>query len=123
MAALVVDFSGDADIFTALGMYMLTVIIGLFLLIIGLYPVLMRLFTRIGMKTFFKGILPAQLVAFTTSSSAATLPVTLKQVTNELKVSKPIANFVFAGRGNHQHGWNQLLPGHCSGFYCPGIWD
>ncbi|MFO7668928.1 MAG: dicarboxylate/amino acid:cation symporter [Bacteroidales bacterium] len=94
MAALVVDFSGDADIFSALGMYMLTVIIALFLLILGFYPVLMRLFARMGLKTFIKGILPAQLVAFTTSSSAATLPVTLKQVTNELKVSKPIANFV-----------------------------
>jgi len=94
MAALVVDFSGDADIFTALGMYILTVTIGLFLLIIGFYPLLIVLFTRMGIGSFMKGILPAQLVAFTTSSSAATLPVTLKQVTNELKVSKSIANFV-----------------------------
>jgi Na+/H+-dicarboxylate symporter len=94
MAALVVDFSGDADIFSALGMYMITVIIALSLMIIGFYPLLLRLFARMGIKTFYKGIMPAQLVAFTTSSSAATLPVTLKQVTNELKVSKPIANFV-----------------------------
>jgi Na+/H+-dicarboxylate symporter len=94
MAALVVDFSGDADIFTALGMYMLTVIIALFIMILGFYPTLMRIFTRMRIKTFLKGILPAQLVGFTTSSSAATLPVTLKQVTTELKVSKPIANFV-----------------------------
>ena len=94
MAALVVDFSGDKDIFTALGMYMITVTLGLFLLIIGLYPIMIRVFARIRIADFLKGILPAQLVAFTTSSSAATLPVTLKQVTNELKVSKPIANFV-----------------------------
>jgi Na+/H+-dicarboxylate symporter len=94
MAALVVDYSGDADIFTALGMYMITVTLGLFFLILGLYPILIRIFTRIKIPFFLKGILPAQLVAFTTSSSAATLPVTLKQVTNELKVSKPIANFV-----------------------------
>ncbi|MFH0759664.1 MAG: dicarboxylate/amino acid:cation symporter [Bacteroidota bacterium] len=94
MAALVVDFSGDADIFTALGMYMVTVTAGLFILIIGFYPLLMRFFARTRAIDFFKAILPAQLVAFTTSSSAATLPVTLKQVTNELKVSKPIANFV-----------------------------
>jgi Na+/H+-dicarboxylate symporter len=94
MAALVVDFSGDADIFTALGMYMLTVIIGLFLLILGLYPLMMRIFARIRVPVFMKAILPAQLVAFTTSSSAATLPVTMKQVINELGVSKPIANFV-----------------------------
>ncbi len=94
MAALVVDFSGDADIFTALGMYMLTVTIALFFLILGFYPILMRLFAGMGIKPFLKGILPAQLVAFTTSSSAATLPVTLKQVIGELKISKPIANFV-----------------------------
>jgi Na+/H+-dicarboxylate symporter len=94
MAALVVDFSGDADIFSALGMYMLTVIIALFLLILGFYPSLMRLFARMKTIPFMKGILPAQLVAFTTSSSAATLPVTMKQVTNELGVSKSIANFV-----------------------------
>ncbi len=94
MAALVVDFSGDADIFTALGMYMLTVIIGLSLLILGLYPFMMRIFAGFRVLPFIKAILPAQLVAFTTSSSAATLPVTLKQVTNELGVSKSIANFV-----------------------------
>lgn len=94
MAALVVDYSGDADIFTALGMYMITVILGLLFLIVVFYPLLVSLFTRIRIPDFFKGILPAQLVAFTTSSSAATLPVTLKQVINELKVSKPIANFV-----------------------------
>ena len=94
MAALVVDFSGDADIFTALGMYMITVVIGLFLLILGLYPAMMRIFAGIRIPAFMKALLPAQLVAFTTSSSAATLPVTMKQVTNELGVSKPIANFV-----------------------------
>jgi proton glutamate symport protein len=94
MAALVGDFAGDNDIFTALGMYMLTVTLGLFLLIFGLYPLMIRIFAGIRIADFMKGILPAQLVAFTTSSSAATLPVTLKQVTNELKVSKPIANFV-----------------------------
>jgi proton glutamate symport protein len=94
MAALVVDFSGDADIFTALGMYMITVIAGLMVLIVGFYPFLMRVFTRTRIRDFIRGILPAQLVAFTTSSSAATLPVTLKQVIGELKVPKPIANFV-----------------------------
>lgn len=94
MAALVVDYSGDADIFSALGMYMVTVIVGLFLLILGFYPILVRVFARIPGFRFLKGILPAQLVAFTTSSSAATLPVTMKQVIGELGVSKTIANFV-----------------------------
>ena len=94
MAGLMVDFSGDMDVFKALGMYMVTVTIGLLLLIAGFYPFLILLFTRIGIPRFLKGILPAQIVAFTTSSSAATLPVTLRQVTEELGVSKSVANFV-----------------------------
>ncbi len=94
MATLVVDYAGDADIFSTLGMYMLTVGIGLFVLMLGFYPLLMRIFAGMGILRFLRSILPAQLVAFTTSSSAATLPVTLRQVTQELGVPKPIANFV-----------------------------
>jgi proton glutamate symport protein len=94
MAGLIVDFSGDSELFSALGMYMLTAILGLMLLIVFFYPMLIKLFTGIPLKDFFRGILPAQMVAFSTSSSAATLPVTLKQVINEFKVSKTIGNFV-----------------------------
>jgi Na+/H+-dicarboxylate symporter len=94
MAGLIVDFSGDSELFSALGMYMITASMGLFALIFFLYPILVRVFAGIRPKDFFKGILPAQLVAFSTSSSAATLPVTLKQVVNEFKVSRTIANFV-----------------------------
>lgn len=94
MAGLIVDFSGDSELFSALGLYMLTAASGLFLLILVFYPTLIRLFTKIKIKDFLRGILPAQLVAFSTSSSAATLPVTLKQVINELRVSKTVANFV-----------------------------
>jgi len=95
LAALVVDFSGDTDLFTALGLYFITVVIGLFILITIFYPLVLKLFVRKAkISRFFKGIVPAQMVAFSTSSSAATLPVTLKQVTNELGVSKEVANFV-----------------------------
>jgi proton glutamate symport protein len=94
MAGLIVDFSGDSELFSALGMYMLTAISGLMLLILLFYPALMWIFTGVRYRDFFRGILPAQMVAFSTSSSAATLPVTLKQVTNEFKVSKTIGNFV-----------------------------
>lgn len=94
MAGLIVDFSGEAEVFSALGMYMLTAGIGLFALILIFYPLLIRIFAGIGYREFFRGLLPAQLVAFSTSSSAATLPVTLKQVTKEFKVSKSVANFV-----------------------------
>ncbi|MCF8381096.1 MAG: dicarboxylate/amino acid:cation symporter [Bacteroidales bacterium] len=94
MAGLIVDFSGDKDIFTALGLYMFTVILALLLLIIVFYPLLNIIFTKINVKKFYKGMLPTQLVAFSTSSSAATLPVTMKQCTEEFGVSKGVANFV-----------------------------
>lgn len=95
LAALVVDFSGDSDLFTALGLYFLTVVIGLFTIIMVFYPLLLKIFVRkLNYFNFFRAIFPAQLVAFSTSSSAATLPVTLKQVTRELGVDDEVANFV-----------------------------
>ncbi len=95
LAALVVDFSGDTDLFAALGLYFVTVVIGLILIIVFFYPLFLKIFFRKAkILKFFKGIIPAQMVAFSTSSSAATLPVTMKQVKNELGVSKDVANFV-----------------------------
>lgn len=95
LAALVVDFSGDADLFTALGLYFITVVLGLLILIVGFYPLFLKIFIpKVKPLRFLKGILPVQLVAFSTSSSAATLPVTMKQVTRELGVDDEIANFV-----------------------------
>lgn len=94
MAGLIVDFSGDKEIFSALGLYMFTVIAGLMFLIVFFYPMLNIIFTKIKIPKFLRGMLPTQLVAFSTSSSAATLPVTLKQCTNEFGISKGVANFV-----------------------------
>lgn len=68
---------------------------GLLLLAFGLYPLLLGLATRQWQYAgFFRRIFPAQSMAFSSSSSAATLPVTLKCVTEELKVPPAIANFV-----------------------------
>jgi len=94
MAGLIVDFSGDLDLFSALGLYMLTTVTGLLAIILIVYPLLITVFGKIPPLKFLRGILPAQLVAFSTSSSAATLPVTLKQVTGEFGVSRTVANFV-----------------------------
>ena len=95
LAALIVDFSGDAELFTALGLYFLTVVLGLFLIITVFYPMFLKVFFRkVKYLKYFKAIMPAQMVAFSTSSSAATLPVTMKQVINEIGVSKGVANFV-----------------------------
>jgi len=95
LAGVVVDFAGDTDIFLALGKYFVTVLVGLFILIIIFYPTYLKIFARkIPTGKFLKAILPAQMVAFSTSSSAAALPVNMRQNTEELGVSEEVANFV-----------------------------
>ncbi len=95
LAALIVDFSGDSELFTALGLYFLTVVLGLLIMVTIFYPIFLKFFFRkVKYFKYFRAIIPAQMVAFSTSSSAATLPVTMKQVTNEIGVSKGVANFV-----------------------------
>lgn len=94
LSGLVVDFGGSSNIFIALGMYSLTVVIGLLIMILVFYPTILYLFTDIKYLQFFKGISPAQMLAFSTSSSAATLPVTMERCEQELGVSKQISSFV-----------------------------
>lgn len=94
MAGLVIDFEGDISMFSALGVYALTVIISMFVLILFFYPALIHFFTKLKVKDFIRAMYPVQLFAFTTSSSAATLPVTLETVEKELHVSKETASFV-----------------------------
>lgn len=94
LGSIIVEMQGDVALFKALGMYGLTVILGLLLLIFGFYPILIRLLTKIKIPQFFKGIAPAQLLAFSTSSSAATLPVTMDCCEENLKVSNEVASFV-----------------------------
>ena len=92
LAALVVE-SPSLDLFSALGMYALTLVIGLFLM--GLfYLLLVRIFVKFKPKKFIEGIAPAQLLAFSTSSSAATLPVTMERVEEHLGVDEEVASFV-----------------------------
>ena len=94
MAALVADNSSNLSIFAALGMYTLTVIVGLLLLIFVFYPLLIHLFTRIQTKHFIRSMYPVQLLAFTTSSSAATLPLNMETTERDLGISKEITSFV-----------------------------
>jgi Na+/H+-dicarboxylate symporter len=92
LAALVVE-SPSLDLFRALGMYAFTLVIGLILM--GLfYLLLVRLFVKFKPKKFIDGIAPAQLLAFSTSSSAATLPVTMERVEEHLGVDEEVASFV-----------------------------
>lgn len=78
----------------ALTFYMITVILGLAIHTFVTYPLMLRFMSPMSGKTFFKGIAPAQLVAFTTSSSGATLPVTMERVEEKLGVSEEISSFV-----------------------------
>lgn len=94
LAGLVVDFGASASLFIALGKYSLTVIIGLLLMVFCIYPLVVRLFTKLKYLDFFKGISPAQMLAFSTSSSAATLPVTMERCEDHLGVSEDISSFV-----------------------------
>jgi len=94
MAGLVTDFKGDGSVFAALIAYSVTVIVGLLILILLFYPALIHFFTKIGAKKFIKAMYPVQLFAFTTSSSAVTLPLNMETVENELKVSRETTSFV-----------------------------
>ena len=83
------------NIFLGLGTYSVVVVIGLAFMIFGFYPVLVKLFTKgFNYRNFFRNISPAQFLAFSTSSSAATLPVTIECVEENLKVPKTISGFV-----------------------------
>jgi Na+/H+-dicarboxylate symporter len=95
MAGLVTDFKGDGSIFSALGLYAVTVAVAMFVIMFLFYPLMIWLFGgKIRVKDFLRAIYPVQLFAFTTSSSAVTLPVTMKVVESELKVSKEVSSFV-----------------------------
>ncbi len=92
LAALVVE-SPSIDLFNALIWYAFTVILGLSL-ILAFYTAMVWIITKKTPSFFFKGISPAQLLAFSTSSSAATLPVTMERVTEHLGVDEEVSSFV-----------------------------
>lgn len=99
IASLIVELAGDNpskawEILSALLVYALTVLAGLTTMIVAVYPGIFKIFTKVRYKRFFKGIREAQLLAFSTSSSAATLPVTMECVEKNLKVSEEVTSFV-----------------------------
>lgn len=99
MASLIVEIAGDnpdsaVTLLLALLKYSLVVLGGLIFIAMVVYPSILKLFTKIRYVDFFAAIRPAQLLAFSTSSSSATLPVTMKQVEEELGVSEEVSSFV-----------------------------
>ncbi|UXX79868.1 dicarboxylate/amino acid:cation symporter [Reichenbachiella carrageenanivorans] len=99
IASLIVELAGtDAakafDLLYALMWYVTTVLLGLGAMILLVYPSVLMVFTKIKYADFFRGIRPAQLLAFSTSSSSATLPVTMDCLEQNLKVPEEVASFV-----------------------------
>lgn len=92
--ALLASMRIDFELVKTLGVFSLNVIFALALMVFVVYPTLLKIFTKVHFFTFLKGILPAQILAFSTSSSAATLPVTMKCVENNLGVSEEVSSFV-----------------------------
>ncbi len=92
LAALVVE-APSADLFMALLYYALCVVLGL-VLMIAAYTLIVWLFTKKTPRFFINGISPAQLLALSTSSSAATLPVTMERVEEHLGVDRQVSSFV-----------------------------
>lgn len=94
MADLVITFDGDASLFSALAVYAATVTVGLLILILFFYPVLIHFFTSIAIKKFMSTLYPVQLLGFSTSSSAATLPFNMETIRKHLGVSEETSSFV-----------------------------
>lgn len=83
------------EIFKSLSSYSVTVVIGLAIMVFGLYPLIVRTVVKgLSYSRFFKNISPAQFLAFSTSSSAATLPVTMECIEDNMGVSKNVSSFV-----------------------------
>jgi Na+/H+-dicarboxylate symporter len=99
IASTITSIAGDDPsriwrLLGALGAYIGVVVLGLALHAGVVYPAILRLLTPMPLRRFFRGIAPAQLFAFSSSSSGATLPITMERVRDELGVSEEVTSFV-----------------------------
>ena len=92
IASVVANFG--LDLLRSLMIYALTVVAGLLLHVFVTYSILIRFLARLDPRVFFRRIAQAQLVAFSTSSSNATLPVTMETAEEKLGISKEVSSFV-----------------------------
>jgi proton glutamate symport protein len=88
------DFGQILHLLAALGYYCLAVILGLLVHMTVTYFGMIKLFTPMSISTFVKGMAPVQLVAFSTSSSGATLPLTMERCEEKLGISEEVSSFV-----------------------------
>ncbi len=99
LAQTVTAFAGQGlsqvlELLGALGLYCFAVLLGLGIHSLLFLPLLLKLLSPMKLFTFFKGMAPVQLLAFSTSSSGATLPLTMEKAEEELGVSEEVASFV-----------------------------
>ena len=94
--ALIADKIADLglDVLKALGVYSLVVVLGLAIMIFGVYPIGFRVLARVRYGRFYKAISPAQLLAFSSASSSATLPVTMECCEERLGIKEEVSSFV-----------------------------
>jgi Na+/H+-dicarboxylate symporter len=111
----------DVDILIKLLWYALCVVSGLLLMIV-FYTVLISVYTKKSPLWFLKQISPAQLLAFSTSSSAATLPVTMERVEEHLGVDKEVSGFVLPVGATINMDGTSLYQGVAAVFIMQVIW-
>lgn len=93
IASLVVE-THSHDLLFALLQYSFTVLLGLVMMTFGVYPLMLKYFSNIPIRQFYEAMRPAQLLAFSSSSSSATLPVTMQQCERRLKLPEKVTSFV-----------------------------
>lgn len=99
IAGTITSLAGDSldsiiQLLRALGFYSLVVVLGLMIHVVLVYSSLVHFISPHSLKKFFGAIAPAQLLAFSTSSSAATLPVTMECAKENLGVQEEVSSFV-----------------------------
>lgn len=120
LANVIIAFD-DTEILIKLLWYALCVVSGL-LLMIGFYLILVSVYTKKSPLWFLKELSPAQLLAFSTSSSAATLPVTMERVEEHLGVDKEVSGFVLPVGATINMDGTSLYQGVAAVFIMQVIW-
>ena len=121
LLANVVVSSSDPDLLYALLKYAGVVVLGLLLMIV-FYVTLVGLFARKNPFWFLKQMSPAQLLAFSTSSSAATLPVTMERVEEHIGVDKEVSSFVLPVGATINMDGTSLYQGVAAVFIMQVLW-
>ncbi|TDY12262.1 dicarboxylate/amino acid:cation symporter [Meridianimaribacter flavus] len=120
MANVIVAFD-DTEILLKLLNYALCVIVGLFIMIV-FYLILVKLYTKKSPIWFLNKMSPAQLLAFSTSSSAATLPVTMERVEEHIGVDKEVSGFVLPVGATVNMDGTSLYQGIAAVFIMQVVW-